>query len=72
MSDTATALLMRRFYQNWMGEHDDERTRSTTPPMSKAAALQAAKQWLRTYTDETGWRPYEHPYYWSAFILVGA
>jgi len=66
-------------------------------PLSKVAALQEAKQWLRQLTDEevaqlqaqfpkeargqihlggagasSAWGyPFEHPYYWSAFILIG-
>jgi CHAT domain-containing protein len=39
--------------------------------MSKAEALREAKQWLRSYVDESGGRPYEHPYYWSGFVLMG-
>lgn len=56
-------------------------------PMSKADALQEAKRWLRTYEVQgrgvgrgpviaRGGRaevrhPYEHPYYWAAFVLIG-
>jgi len=71
VEDTATSLLMLRFYENWLGEYDDERGGHRGEPMSKAEALQEAKQWLRNYTDEYGRRPYEHPYYWSAFTLMG-
>jgi len=71
VEDTATSLLMLRFYENWLGEYDDERGGHRGEPMSKAEALQEAKQWLRNYTDEYGRRPYEHPYYWSAFTLIG-
>ncbi len=39
--------------------------------MSKAEALREAKHWLRDYRDEDGNQPYRHPYYWSAFILIG-
>jgi len=34
--------------------------------------LREAKAWLRTYTGPSGGRPWEHPYYWSGFILFGA
>ncbi|MBN2565902.1 MAG: CHAT domain-containing protein, partial [Candidatus Eisenbacteria bacterium] len=40
-------------------------------PMSKGEALREAKRWLRSYTDKQGNHPYEHPYYWSAFVLIG-
>jgi CHAT domain-containing protein len=38
VDDTATALLMTRFYQNLLGPK----------PLPKAQALRQAKQWLRT------------------------
>ena len=96
VDDTATALLIVRFYQNLLGKRDGLKA-----PMPKAQALAEAKSWLRKLTaDEvtklvqqhklslaqrgvisktTGperdtvpsARPYEHPYYWSAFILIG-
>ena len=34
-------------------------------------ALVEAKRWLRQHTDESGRRPFEHPYYWAAFVVVG-
>jgi CHAT domain-containing protein len=71
VEDEATSLLMRRFYENRFGRYGDTRDGLTGEPMSKAAALREAKQWLREHTDEQGRRPYEHPYYWSAFILIG-
>ena len=71
VEDAATSLLMRRFYENWRGEYVDERNGRTGKPMSKTDALQEAKCWLRDYTDERGEHPYEHPYYWSAFVLIG-
>lgn len=60
VSDRATALLMRRFYENL-----------EESKLSRAAALRDAKQWLRSYRGEQGDHPYEHPYYWAGFILVG-
>lgn len=39
VEDVATALLMRRFYDNWVNHS-----------MTKASALRDAKQWLRTLT----------------------
>jgi CHAT domain-containing protein/tetratricopeptide (TPR) repeat protein len=71
VEDRATSLLMQRFYQNRLGAYDDERAGRTKEPMSKSEALRESKIWLRNYTDETGRKPYEHPYFWSAFILIG-
>jgi len=71
VEDRATSLLMRRFYENRLGKYMDERGGSTGGPMSKSEALREAKRWLRGYTDEYGNHPYEHPYFWSAFILIG-
>ncbi len=42
VDDTATALLMERFYQNLLGKRAD-----LTAPLPKAAALAEAKEWLR-------------------------
>jgi tetratricopeptide (TPR) repeat protein len=42
VDDTATALLMERFYQNLLGRRD-----GLKEPMQKAAALAEAKAWLR-------------------------
>jgi CHAT domain-containing protein len=100
VDDTATALLMDRFYRNLLGKRED-----SARAMGKAAALHEAKQWLRTLTaraalDRLGtltqgvvrgerparevmhavpqakdaaadYRPYAHPRYWAAFILIG-
>jgi tetratricopeptide (TPR) repeat protein len=100
VDDTATALLMDRFYRNLLGKRADG-----GQPMGKAAALREAKQWLRTLTaaealerlgtltqgvvrgqrpareempaipksKDAGkdYKPYAHPRYWAAFILIG-
>jgi len=71
VEDRATSLLMRRFYENWTGAYEDTRHGHKGKAMSKAEALQEAKQYLRTCTGENGERPFEHPYFWSAFILIG-
>src|SRR5262249_4859017 len=42
VDDTATALLMQRFYANLLG-----RRTGLSGPLPKAAALQEAKAWLR-------------------------
>jgi tetratricopeptide (TPR) repeat protein len=43
VDDTATALLMQRFYQNLLGKRD-----ALKAPLSKAQALDEAKRWLRS------------------------
>jgi len=47
VDDTATALLMERFYANLLGVREDLKG-----PMGKAAALDEAKRWLRSLTRE--------------------
>jgi len=100
VDDTATALLMDRFYRNLLGKRADG-----AKPMPKAAALREAKDWLRTMPASEAlerlgvltqgvvrgerpareemqpvprpkdaakdYRPYAHPRYWAAFILIG-
>jgi tetratricopeptide (TPR) repeat protein len=89
VDDTATALLMVRFYQNLLGRRE-----GLSSPLPKAEALQEAKRWLRDLSGPevsrmtsqlargavglkkplprwTAGRPYEHPYYWAGFILIG-
>ena len=61
VDDEATGLLMRRFYEGWL-----ERG------LRKAEALRQAKRWLRAREDERGRQRFAHPYYWSAFVLIGA
>jgi CHAT domain-containing protein len=45
VDDTATALLMDRFYRNLLGKREDG-----AKAMPKAEALREAKQWLRKLT----------------------
>ena len=71
VQDQATSLLMQRFYENLWGKYDDERMGSIGIPMAKVKALQEAKRWLHKYTDDQGEKPFAHPNYWSAFILIG-
>jgi tetratricopeptide (TPR) repeat protein len=47
VDDTATALLMTRFYQNMLGKRP-----GLSKPMPKAEALGEAKKWLRGLTVE--------------------
>ncbi len=71
VEDEATSLLMRRFYENRAGTFEGDRDGFVGEPMPKAAALREAKMWLRHYTDGQNHKPYEHPYYWSSFVLIG-
>jgi tetratricopeptide (TPR) repeat protein len=100
VDDTATALLMQRFYANLLGQRP-----GLTKPLGKADALAEAKEWLRELSAEEAAKhaaaltqgvargkgrrplpllaatksadanktakPYSHPYYWAAFVLVG-
>jgi CHAT domain-containing protein len=82
VDDQATTLLMQRYYQNLLGARPD-----LTAPMPKAEALREAKQWLRSLPPQEAMtqlavpalghkagpeeRPFDHPSYWSAFILIG-
>jgi CHAT domain-containing protein/tetratricopeptide (TPR) repeat protein len=60
VDDTATRMLMQRFYQLLS-------TGETTP----AEALQGACRWLRYYSDARGRHPFAHPIYWGGFQLLG-
>jgi tetratricopeptide (TPR) repeat protein len=99
VDDTATALLIQRFYANLLGQRP-----GLKKPLGKAEALAEAKGWLRDLDTEEvaraaaltqgvargkgrkplpalppvkgpgagkAARPYAHPYYWAAFVLVG-
>jgi len=71
VDDRAAALLMGRFYENLTRSVADERSGRGSAPMSKSEALREAKLWLRNFEEPTGTRPYEHPVYWSPFVLIG-
>lgn len=62
VQDKPTRLLMESFYSHW---------RADTGELAKARALQTAQRELRDY-EENGKRPYAHPSYWSAFVLIGS
>jgi serine/threonine-protein kinase len=91
VDDTATALLMIRFYQNLLGKRN-----GLAQPLPKAEALREAKRWLRGLSRQDAGqltqglraegnpkttrpasagndtdRPYAHPYFWAAFIVIG-
>ena len=59
VDDHATALLMERFYENLLVRR-----------LGKAASLREAQVRLRDH-EVAGRRPYAHPQYWSAFVMVG-
>lgn len=71
VDDTATSMLMTRFYENLTGHYEAARRGHGAEPMSTAEALCEAKQWLRDYGPGDGSHPFSHPSYWSAFILIG-
>ena len=101
VDDSATALLMDRFYQNLTGKREGLKA-----PLGKADALAEAKTWLRNLSLEEATqrlgtitngvargteqealkvvppvaepkanpkevKPFAHPRYWAAFILIG-
>ena len=87
VDDTATSLLMQRFYANLLGRRE-----GLVRPMTKADALREAKAWLRGLTkipakdegkqiargapraregDPVLDHPFAHPRFWAAFILAG-
>lgn len=68
VEDRATAMLMERFYRNLLGPGDE----AGFSTMEKTQALREARQWLREWRDGSGERPYEHPVYWSGFVLLGS
>ncbi|MEJ2719836.1 MAG: CHAT domain-containing protein [bacterium] len=61
VADRPTRLLMEQFYTNMI-----------TEGMTKSAALREAKMWLRDLENRQGETPYADPFYWSAFVLIGA
>jgi CHAT domain-containing protein/tetratricopeptide (TPR) repeat protein len=72
VEERATALLLKRFYENRYGWTAGEGGDDVAYAMTKSRALQEAKSWLRGLTDPTGFQPYRHPYYWSGFVLIGS
>ncbi len=87
VDDRSSALLMARFYQNWLGKRP-----GLDKPLSKAEALHEAKAWLRGLTGTEVERelsqiargeirarsnarseghPFAHPHDWAGFILMG-
>ncbi|MEZ5063813.1 MAG: CHAT domain-containing tetratricopeptide repeat protein [bacterium] len=58
--DRATGELMASFYRRWRNDG-----------ASRVAALASAQSELRATVDASGRRPFEHPYYWASFVLIG-
>jgi CHAT domain-containing protein len=87
VDDQATALLMVRFYQNLLGKRPGlERPLGKTAALAEAKrwlrqlpadeAGQLAKQLVRGEDVPFSGpmimgRPFEHPYFWAGFILIG-
>jgi CHAT domain-containing protein len=77
VDDQSTSMLMSRFYENVRGGHGRTPPTPANPhpaagkPMTAAAALQEAKNWLRNWRDEAGRQPYAGPFYWAGFVLIG-
>ncbi len=69
--DRAIATFMTRFYENRAGAYSDDRGLGPGTPMRKMAALHEAKRWLREFRTQDGGHPYQHPAYWSGFLLIG-
>lgn len=57
--DLATSEFMAAFYSEWQGG------------ASRVEALRRAQAHLRDYEDGDGRRPYQHPYYWAPFVVIG-
>lgn len=71
VDDRATAILMRRFYENLTGRYEGVRRGRRGAPMPISTALAEAKIFVRELPDATGGKPYEHPSYWAGWVLIG-
>lgn len=65
VDDESTARLMERFYAHW------QELEKRGVERAMAEALRMAQHDLRQAGRTRGRSPYEHPWYWSAFVLVG-
>ena len=61
VQDEPTRLFMESFYRHW---------KELDGPRAKARAMDMARSDLRSF-ERDGERPYAHPAYWSAFVLIG-
>ena len=71
VDDEATYILMKRFYENLSGQYATDRGQGDEAALSKAVALQEARVFLRDHETKDGGRPFEHPFYWGGFGLIG-
>ena len=62
VSDESTQLLMTKFYEELNRTQGDSNN-----PITKAEALRRAQQAVKEYRGAD----FSHPFYWSAFVLVG-
>jgi CHAT domain-containing protein len=64
VDDSATALFMVRFYENLMGSRQGlhELSRAELEPLAARLVGGALPG------DQ---RPFAHPFYWAAFVLIG-
>jgi hypothetical protein len=86
VDDEATALLMVRFYRNLLGKRDDKKApmakaealREAKDWLRNLSAKEVKREAERVRGKGKGpvplrkeRRPFAHPYYWAAFVLVG-
>jgi tetratricopeptide (TPR) repeat protein len=87
VDDDPTALLMTRFYQNLLGQRPGlsqplpkalalEEAKHWLRNLTTTEVARLRPRGEKESVDEilsepSGVRPYEHPYYWAAFILIG-
>lgn len=65
VQDEPTQLFMEAFYREWRALGQKQPS-----PRAKANALRRARAYLRGL-DVDGRRPYAHPAFWAAFVLMG-
>ncbi|MEM6569683.1 MAG: CHAT domain-containing tetratricopeptide repeat protein [Planctomycetota bacterium] len=68
VQDEPTMLFMRSFYRHWTAE---SRIDGATRERAKVEALRRARRDVREH-EVDGVRPYAHPAFWAAFVLIGA
>jgi tetratricopeptide (TPR) repeat protein len=86
VDDEATALLMVRFYQNLLGKRDDKKPplpraealeeaknwlRNLSATEVKREVERLRGKGKAPVTERKEARPFAHPYFWAAFVLVG-
>src|SRR5262249_27444919 len=87
VNDTATALLMTRLYQNMLGKRDGLASalpkaealreakswlrRLTVDDVTAVTDRERGSARPRQKSPSSQVRPFDHPHFWSAFILMG-